>query len=215
MAEEAAKQEAPKKGPVYYVENVVRRQSSRTHRARSATRHRFKQWVAGRRLLRGKKMPLTEAQFEAEKEKIERLVLAGCLALYLPDGMRITSLPDGRLVYTRADGAVKIGEAPEKPVKDPADTAETPDPESGEEGEADEGELEEEGEAEGDEPTEEPDDLTELPGIGGGRAKKLAEAGIYSYGAIVAMGSEALSGLLGVTDEAAEEICEAAAELGE
>jgi hypothetical protein len=204
MAEEAAKQEAPKKGPVYYVENVVRRQSSRTHRARSATRHRFKQWVAGRRLLRGKKMPLTEAQFEAEKEKIERLVLAGCLALYLPDGMRITSLPDGRLVYTRADGAVKIGEAPEKPVKDPADTAETPDPESGEEGEA-----------EGDEPTEEPDDLTELPGIGGGRAKKLAEAGIYSYGAIVAMGSEALSGLLGVTDEAAEEICEAAAELGE
>ena len=108
MAEEARK-ELPQ---VYHVQNTVRRVGTRLHRAKSATRHRFKLWVNGRRLLRNQKMPLTAKQFEACKEQIEKMVLAGQVALFLPDGMRVTSLPDGRMVFTKANGAMKIGEMP-------------------------------------------------------------------------------------------------------
>lgn len=111
MAEEAKKETAAK--PVFYVENMVRRVGTRLHRAKSATRHRFKLYVAGKRVLRKRKLPLTEEEFEANSAQIKDLVLSGRAALWMPDGTRVTSLPDRRLVYRRPDGAIKIDEEPQ------------------------------------------------------------------------------------------------------
>ena len=141
MAEEA-KLETKTVTKPYYVENVVRRVGSRLHRAKSATRHRFKLFIGPRRLLRNQKMPISEQEFETYKDQIKKMVIDGQVALYLPDGMRVTSLPDGRLVYRRADGALKIDEkpqpvpegktapsAPQKQAAPPPKVEEVPEPE--------------------------------------------------------------------------------------
>lgn len=95
---------------IYYVENIVRKEATRLHRAKSPTRHRYKQFVAGRRILRTQKLALTEEEFQAHKDQIKEMVLAGVVALHMPDGMKVTSTIDRRLVYRRADGAVKVDE---------------------------------------------------------------------------------------------------------
>lgn len=181
MAEEAK---------TYHVLNTVRCQGTRLHRARPAQqRHRFKLFIAGQRLLRNKKLPLTEAQFEKEKDRIHGLVLEGKVALFLPDGIRVTSLPDGRLVYTKPNGATKIGEFP-KEAEAPKEAAAPP-------------------------PTPPPvppkdemkkDVLTNLPSVGPGRARKLEAAGVISYKQVASLEAAALSEILGVTAEVAEDI---------
>jgi len=194
---------------VYYVENTVRRVGTRLHRAMSPTRHRFKLFVAGQRLIRGQKIPLTPAQFQQEEKKIQEMVLAGQLALYLPDGMRITSMPDGRLIYTRKDGAVKIGEAPpkvEKPIKDVPTKDELPPVEAP-------APVKVETPAPVVSNKLEPQDLTALPNIGAGRARKLEANGVSNYYQVVALGVSGLADLLGVTEEVAEEIVAKATEL--
>lgn len=178
---------------VYYVENIVRRQGSRLHRAKSAVRHRFKQFIAGQRLLRNKKLPLTESQFKAEEGKIRDLVKAGVLALYLPDGTRITTLLDGRMVRMpkggrlQIEGQIEVPKVAAKPAPAPKEI-----------------ELEETTE-----PAEE-QDLTVLPNIGPGRAKKLMADGIINYKGVVLAGVSGLVELLGVTEELAEDIVAAA-----
>jgi hypothetical protein len=112
MAEEA-KKVAAAPAQTYYVKNVVRRVGSRLHRAKSASRHRFKLFIGARRLLRNKKLPLSPEEFEVHKDQIKQMVLDGQVALYLPDGLRVTSLPDGRLVYTKPNGAMKVDETPQ------------------------------------------------------------------------------------------------------
>lgn len=110
---EVAEKAKPEPKKVYQVENVVRTVGSRLLRAKSAVRHRFKLFVAGQRLLRGKKLPLTSEQFEANKEEIQKMVMAGQVAVITPDGIRVTALPDGRLIQMRVkDGAVKIVDGP-------------------------------------------------------------------------------------------------------
>lgn len=201
---------------VYYVENTVRKVGTRFHRALSATRHRFKLFVAGQRLIRGQKIPLTAAQFQQEEKKIHEMVLAGKVALYLPDGMRITSTHTGDLIYTKPNGASKIvkkdelpprGEAKKVVAKDapPAPVEVEPAPEVPTEAVP----LVEE------EPSAklEPQDLTVLPGIGAGRAKKLEANAIHYYHQVVEMGVAGLVDLLGVTEEVAEEIIDKATEL--
>lgn len=200
MADEGKKQEVAK--VTYYVENTVRCVGTRLHRARSTTRHRFKIFLDGRRLLRNKKLPLTEEQFKANEERIQEMVLAGKIALHTPDGMRITSAPDGRLIYRRPDGAIKIGEAPEPAPKkaSPKKPEPTEEPEVMTSAETAE------------EPELEADDLTSLPNIGAGRARKLEAEGYTTFQSLVDAGAEALSGILGVADEVAEEIIAAAKE---
>jgi hypothetical protein len=195
MADEGKKQGVERQ-PTYHVENTVRRVGTRLHRARSATRHRFKIFLGGRRILRNKKLPLTEEQFKQFEERIKEMILAGKVALHMPDGTRVTSSPDGRLIYRRLDGAVKVGEAPE-----PAPKKAPPKPKP-----APKAEPEVVTSAE----PAEPDDLTSLPNIGAGRARKLEAEGYTSFQSLVDAGSATLAELLGVAEEVAEEIIAAA-----
>lgn len=199
MAEEAKKETKPQ-GPVYYVENTVRRVGTRLHRMKAPTRHRFKLFIGGQRLLRNRKMPLTAAQMEMYGDQVNAMVLAGQVALYTPEGVRITSTTDGRLIYTKPSGAVKVADAPQKdkepqPVPEPENVS-VPDGE---------------GLMTGDQPAE-LDDLTALPGIGSGRAKRLKEAGVTSFAGVVELGVAGLVSLLNLSEEAAAEVVEAAGE---
>lgn len=195
---------------VYYVENTVRKVGTRFHRALSATRHRFKLFVAGQRLIRGQKISLTAAQFQQEEKKIHEMVLAGKVALYLPDGMRITSTHTGDLIYTKPTGASKIVKKDELPprVEDKKPAAKAAPPPAPVEV-VPEPEPEPEPVAE----ATEPQDLTVLPGIGAGRARKLEASGVSNYYQVVELGAAGLVELLGVTEEVAEEIIEKATEL--
>lgn len=102
---DAAKKAAP---APFLIENVVRRQGTRLHRARSATRHRFKQFIGGKRILRNQKLPLQPNEFEANLKQIVEMLQGGVIAVHTPEGIRITTLPDGRYVLTKKTGAVKV-----------------------------------------------------------------------------------------------------------
>lgn len=204
MADEGKVEEVGKK-TTYYVENTVRRVGTRLHRARSATRHRFKIFLGGQRILRNKMLPLTEEKYEQFKDRIQELILSGKVALHMPDGTKITSLPNGKLVYTRADGAVKVGEAPE--AKEPLPKTGTP-PSA----------------LEPDEPIptkkkedlpdqeKEADDLTVLPGIGASRVRKLEAVGINDFATISKASPTRLMEVIGIAEEVAAEVIAAAKE---
>jgi hypothetical protein len=207
MADAVKKEEAAAKTvPTYLIENVVRKQGTRLHRARATTRHRFKQYIAGQRLIRSKKLPLSEEAFQKEEAKIVELLQAGIVAVHTPDNIRITTLPDGRYVLTKMPNrGTKIldhGELPscfkggtakaEVPKKAPPKVEAT---------------KEERPEATG---KTEPDDLTELPNIGGGRARKLTASGITSFAQIASMDPDQLASTLGVDEGMAAEVIEAA-----
>lgn len=210
---EAAKKETQK---VFYVVNTVRRVGTRMHRALSARRHRWQLWIAGQRLLRNKKLPLSEEKFRAEESKIHEMLMAGQIAVITPDNIKVTTTPTGQYVLTKLEtGATKLLDKGEKPscfgrldsmVKGPEKTP-TPPKTAAPEPEPEEA-VEPEPEVES-----KPDDLTELPNIGGGRARKLESAGVNSYAQVVAQGVQGLMELLNVTEEVAEEIIAAASEL--
>ena len=197
MADEGKNEKV--KQPVYYVENTVRRVGTRLHRARSTTRHRFKIFLGEQRILRNKKLPLTEEKYKKFEDRIQEMILAGKVALHMPDGTRISSLPDGRLVYRRADGAIKVGEVAEAPESKPlpkmvenALEPEDPIPTS------------KKPEAKGQ------DDLTLLPGIGASRVRKLVSVGISSFEAVSKATPTKLVEVLGVAEEVAADIVETA-----
>lgn len=175
--------------PTYYVENTVRRVGTRLHRARSATRHRFKIFIGEQRLLRNKKLALTEAQYALHEERIQQLMLAGKVALHLPDGTRINALPNGNFVHRKLDGSVKIEdvgaakEAAPEPKPEPKPAPEAP---------------------------KEDDVLTNLPSIGASRANKLKAAGLGTFASIAASEPTKLMDVLGVTQEVANDVIEAA-----
>ncbi len=185
---------AKPKGPVYLVENTVRRVGTRLHRAKSPTRHRFKLFIAGQRLIRNDKLSLSEAQFKANEKQIHELVLAGKVALHLPDGTKITSTVGGKLIHTNRTGAVQASPEPSVPSTPPAAAPPPPVPVQPEP----QAVLE--------------DDLTELPNIGSGRAKKLHNAGITTFDQVADMQPDKLAELLGLTEDAVVEIIEAAKE---
>jgi len=210
MAEAAEKEVAREKTPSYLIENVVRKQGTRLHRARATTRHRFKQYIGGRRLIRSKKLPLTEEEFRKAEDQIIGMLQAGIVAVHTPDNIRITTLPDGRYVLTKMPNLghkiLEPGELPscfgrlDSTVKGPEKTPQPPD------------ESKVESKEERPEPTAktEPDDLTVLPNIGGGRARKLTSKGITSFAQIASMSAGDLSETLGVDEGMASEIIEAA-----
>lgn len=192
------------KKPVYYVENTVRRVGTRLHRARSATRHRFKIFLGDRRILRNKKLPLTEEQYKKFEDKINEMIFAGKVALHMPDGTRVSSLPDGRIVHRRVDGAVKVLESVGAGVEESPEPPPRPLPKSVEKALEPEEPIPTPKKAEG------PDDLTTLPGIGASRVRKLNSVGIFTFADIVKAGTGELVEVLGVAEEVAVEAVEAA-----
>ena len=204
MADTANQEGAKAAKPGFLIENVVRREGTRLHRARSITRHRFKQYIAGQRLTRNQKLPLTAEQFAANGKQVMELLKGGVIAVHTPDNVRVTTLPDGRYVLTRMkDGAHKVLEADANPFE--GIKMEAPAPKPAPKAEAPKEEAKEP------EPTvTEPDELTELPNIGGGRARKLTAAGITSFAQIASMDAGALAETLGVDEGLAAEVIEAA-----
>ena len=190
--------------PTYYVENTVRRVGTRLHRARSATRHRFKIFLGERRILRNKKLPLTEAQFMLHEKRILELMLAGKVALHTPDGTRIHANPDGSRVYRRADGALKVVVESEAAHEETVPEERAP----VEEAPSEEVPVEEEEEVE--EEVEEDDDLTNLPSIGASRANKLRAAGLGNFAAISKAEPALIVKILGITEEVATTVVAAA-----
>lgn len=205
---DAAEKKVAEKVPTYLIENVVRKQGTRLHRARATTRHRFKQYVAGQRLIRGKKLPLSEEAFRGAEGQIIELLQAGIVAVHTPDNIRITTLPDGRYVLTKMPNmGNKILEPGELPSCFKGGTAKAEVPKKAAPPPKVEAAKEERPDATG---KTEPDDLTELPNIGGGRARKLTAAGITTFGQIASMSTGALAETLGVDEGLASEIVEAA-----
>ena len=154
--------------------------------------------------MRNKKLPLTAEQYELFKDKIQEMIIAGKVALHMPDGTRISTLPDGRYVHRRADGAIKIVEAegvvtevesepPPKPLPKSVETA-----------------LEPEEPIPTPKKPAEPDDLTVLPGIGASRVRKLNAVGISSFEAVSKTTPANLVEVLGVSDEVAVDIVKTA-----
>lgn len=196
---------------VYHVQNIVRRQGSRLLRAKSATRHRFKLFVAGRRLLRKKKMALTEEVYNANKAKIEELVKAGVIALILPDGIQVTALADGRFVHMKPSGAKKIvGDIPapvpvEYPGGEKAEEAAKPELKK-EEPKAEEKPVPKAKAAEAPKKAKPADDLTKLSHIGPSRVAKLKASKIFTFEGAHKFGAEKLAKLLDITVDTAEEV---------
>lgn len=200
MSDEGKIKKVEKK-PAYYVENTVRRVGTRLHRARSATRHRFKIFIGGQRVLRNKKLALTEEQFKLHEERIKELMLAGKVAVHTPDGVRMSYLPDGRMVHRKSNGAVKIVEGADvPPVKSAPKKEAAPEPKPAPAPEPEPEAPEESSE----------DILTNLPSIGASRANKLKAADLGTFAAIAAAKPARLMSVLGVTEEVANEVIEAA-----
>lgn len=184
------------RAPVYYVENTVRRVGTRMHRVMSPTRHRFKIFINGQRLLRSKKMPLNAEQFATNEKKLVEMCLAGQVAIYTPDGVKVTTTHTGLFILTKPNGAQKVLAQGEIPTCFGGDgvalVQKTP---AAKEVVTSAKEL---------------DDLTTLPGIGSGRARKLVEGGIETFAAVVELGIEGLMEVLNITEEVAEEVIDAA-----
>jgi len=186
--------------PRYKITNVVRRVRSRIRRAAAPGRARFKQYVCGRRLLRKQSIFVTEEEMSRYGKQIQEQVKAGVIEIETPDGEKICSDIHGNVMMRRG-GKVEIAEKAESDLRE----------DSVEEEVAEEEVAEEEVEEEIDEEVE--DDLTELPGIGPGRARKLEAEGITSFAQLVEMGSGALAELLGVPEDTAADLCKAAEEM--
>ena len=184
----------PRADEYYEVKNVVRRVQTRLRRAAMPGRLRFRQQVAGRRLLRGQSMMLKPAVFEQYREQILAGVLAGALEVVDPDGVRYFVDPMGKLCKAKPGTAVQT-------LKPKA--VERPEPKTVEQVEP--------------KTTKhvEPDDLTQLPGIGAGRAKKLEAAGVTTYKQVAVMSPGDLVKIVGspLTEDQASDICDAASEM--
>lgn len=197
----------PRTGENFEVKNVVRRVQTRLRRAASPGRLRFRQHVAGRRLLRGQTMVLKPKVFELWAEQIYRGVLAGALEVVDPEGVRYFVDGVGNLCKRE----------PGKPLekREPA----KPEPPTNEELETEPEKTElEKTEEKSDTTADLPavDDLTELPGVGPGRAKKLRGAAITTFKQVARMTPADLMKLVGspLTEDQAAEICDAAREEG-
>jgi septum formation inhibitor MinC len=114
-AEDKKVQPAPK---FYKVTSLVRRVTTRTLRATSPTRHRFKIYIGGQRLLRNKSLLFTEAQFKKYEKEISALAT---------EGKVIALSPDGEQLYPKKVAATPKKKAePKKAEKEKPKEAEAP-----------------------------------------------------------------------------------------
>lgn len=212
---EAKKSEPPP--PRFKITNVVRRVNTRVRRHAAPGRQRFKQYVCGKRLLRKQSILVTPEEMEAHKERLYEQVRAGAIEITAPDGSVLSVDTVGNLVarkgmeITVVDQVAPTHPPPSKNRK--VEEEETPEPPQTEPETEPEPAEEPETEPEPPAPTE-PDDLTELPGVGAGRAKKLEAAGITTFKQIAETAPGALVKVLGspMTEDQASAICDAASE---
>jgi len=210
----------------FIIENVVGKRGTRLHRLKSPTRHRFKQYVAGRRIVRGGKIPISEEALLQNIDSILPLLDGGIIAIHTPERIKIVSNPKGGYVLTKAEGAVKLADNEELYVLLRMDGAaeaqeildneeEVPD-DSPEEIEAEEVLDEEEAPEDAELPGDDDDvqeDLTAISGIGAGRAKKLYSAGVETFAKLANMEAEELANTVSVDADTAEAMISAAEEM--
>lgn len=213
MADEVKTKSEPTP-PRFKITNVVRRVNNRLRRAAAPGRRRFKQFVCGKRLLRKQSIWVTPEEMEKHQAQLMEQVREGAIEILTPDGVLIYADIHGRIVGRRGQEVMPMDEggpkgrpkqAPKKElVEEPQVEAEPthappppPDP------------------AKEETPTPpKSDDLTELPGVGAGRARKLEAAGITTFKQIAEMSPGDLVKILGspVTEDQASDICDAASE---
>lgn len=200
--------------PRFKITNVVRRVNGRVRRIVAPGRRHFKQFVCGKRLLRKQSIWVTPEEMEKYRAQLMGQVREGAIEIVTPDGMLISVDIQGRLTGRRGQevqlledrssagsppnpvSAIpketpKAEPQPQQPPPPPNDPAKekTPTPPKS-------------------------DDLTELPGVGAGRARKLEAAGITTFKQIAEMSPGALAKILGspVTEDQAADICDAASQ---
>lgn len=83
---EESKAEEPVQEPRLVFKNVVRSRQTRLHRMVMPGRARFKQYVAGHRILRGQTISLPRTQILAAADSILTQVECGLIMAYPPDG---------------------------------------------------------------------------------------------------------------------------------
>jgi predicted flap endonuclease-1-like 5' DNA nuclease len=206
---ESKKDERPQ--PTYKITNVVRRVQSRLRRAAAPGRGRFKQFVCGKRILRKQTLSVTEDQFKEYEHQLFEQIKAGVIQVVTPEGRLLFADVAGNILARKGMDVRMV--APTKGYKPPkkAEAKKEDDPAKVSEPEP----IPEPEPAPEPEPDPEPMDvLTELPGIGLGRARKLEEAGVKTFRQIAEMAPGKLVKLLGptMTEDQAAEICDAASE---
>lgn len=196
----------------FVVKNMVRRVQTRLQRAASPRRLRFKQFIGGKRLLRNQKMLLTRAQFKTSSKEILAGIKCGALEVTDPAGWVFFVGTNG-VIYQRKGTEVNlyVEEQLECSVEANANNNILPStPEIVPPAVKHENKI-----ASVPIPAKEakPNNLTELPGIGSGRARKLQASGITTFKQIADLSPTKLAKLLGgpTTEEQAAEICKAAA----
>jgi predicted flap endonuclease-1-like 5' DNA nuclease len=206
--------EAKKESPIRFrVTNVVRRVNSKVRRIVAPGRRHFKQFVCGKRLLRKQSIWISPEEMEKYKAQLYEQVREGAIEIMAPDGSILSVDVRGNLttrkgmtvtiISTEALGLSKSAPAPKpiaKVVEEPKHVevaVSLPAPPA---------------------PTTpvsvKVNDLTELPGVGAGRAKKLEVAGITTFKQIAEMSPGELVKILGptVTEDQATDICNVASE---
>lgn len=186
--------------PRFKVTNVVRRVNTRVRRVAAPGKRRFKQYVCGRRLLRKQSIWISEAELKAHEAQLYAMVREGAIEITSPDGAVLGVDVCGNLVTRMGMTVQPLGDSNvpkpkvEKPVEAPAPPPPPPPPPS---------------------PPEAPkaDALTELPGVGAGRVRKLEAAGISTFKQLAEKTPAELVKILGtpLTEDQAAEICAAAA----
>ena len=192
--------------PRFKVTNVVRRVNTRVRRVLAPGKRRFKQYVCGKRLLRKQSIWISEAELKANEVQLYAMVREGAIEITSPTGDVLSVDVRGNLVsrHGTADDMVDDVHA-QKPPPVP-EMAEKPAPPS-------KPEPEPEPAAPPPPAPKGPDMLTELPGVGAGRARKLTSAGISTFKQLAAKSPAELVKILGtpLTEDQATEICAAAA----
>jgi predicted flap endonuclease-1-like 5' DNA nuclease len=172
----------------YTVKNIVRSVTTRTLRKQGPTRPRFKQFVAGRRLLRKQSVVLSAQEFEENYKSIMDRVAMGILEVRdaagdIVFGLKNTAPPAPKTVEepkaTETVEAPKVDAGWQEPVIPEEELKEAK-------------QAVEAGEAK-------PDELTALPHIGAGRANKLIGEGITDFNAVIDAGEDILMEILGGT----------------
>jgi predicted flap endonuclease-1-like 5' DNA nuclease len=214
QAEKAETKKPEPPPPLFKITNIVRRQRSRVRRVVAPGKRRFKQYVCGRRLLRNQSISVSPEEMEKYKDRLYEQVREGAIEITAPDGSRLYADHLGNLVARKGMEVHVVDEAKVPAYSKKPGVVVEPDGEEEAPVEETKPDLPPPPEPEP-EPEPEADDLTELPGVGAGRAKKLEAAGITTFKQIAEMAPEQLSSLLGLTEDAATDICDAASEMEE
>lgn len=197
----------------YKITNVVRRVNTRVRRVVAPGRRRFKQFVCGKRLLRKQSILVTAEEMEKHKAQLFEQVREGAIQITAPDGSVLCVDTLGNLMSRKGmklELVDQVHVAKAAPESKPMETEKEDAPEETK----DETPEEEVEETEKEDALVPSDDLTDLPGVGPGRAKKLDASGISSFKQLAEMSPGDLVKIVGspLTEDQAATICDAASD---